>query len=158
VSRTEQRGRLSDRHRRFRDVILVAGGIGLPLLLIVAGGAGWPPAVVIAVVLSMVVNLATLCWLAWAVITRRVGLLHWVPNRPVGKRAAARRAQAEATAQQQRLEAALSHGRYRAETAEPPASDELTRARQELLEAIERHGGLSPQARAAAERAKRLRG
>jgi hypothetical protein len=35
-------------------------------------------------------------------------------------------------------------------------TDEQARARQELLEAAERYGGLSPQARAAAEQVKRF--
>jgi hypothetical protein len=59
----------------------------------------------ILVLLGMVLNLAVLCWLIWAMATRRIGLTHWTPGR------------------QQR-----------------------------------RYGGLSPQARAAAEKVKRLSG
>lgn len=154
-------GRLTNRHRRLRDVMLAGGVVALISLRLVAIGSGWPPAVDIAVLLGLVVNVATLCWLVWAMATRRIGLSHWTPSQQqhqIGaKRIAARRARAEAM-KQQRLEAALSHGSYRPEPTVPPGSDELARARQELLEAIERHGGLSPQARAAAEKAKGLSG
>ena len=50
----------------------------------------------------------------------------------------------------------LLHGPYRPQPGPPP--DEQARARQELLEAAERYGSLSPQARAAAEKVKRLSG
>jgi hypothetical protein len=144
----------SGRRLRPRDSVLLGAVVALFVLWLLP----WALTTEISLALNMVVGIVILGWLAWAMITRRIGLLHWVPSQPVGKRAATRRARLEAMAQQQRLGAALSHGPYRAETAEAPASDERARARQELLEAIERHGGLSPQARAAAERAKRHRG
>jgi hypothetical protein len=152
--------RLSDRHRRLRDVMLAGGAAAFLLLEITAIGSGWPPAVEIGVLLGMALNFATLCWLVWAMATGRIGVAHWTPARQPRwlERRAAARARAEALTQQQRLEAALSHGPYRPGTAEPPASDGRARARQELLEAVERHGGLSPQARAAAEKAKRYPG
>src|SRR5580698_8616727 len=132
-------GHLNDRHRRFRDVTLAGGVVAFFLLQIVAIGSGWPAAVDIVVLLGMVLNIAALCWLIWAMATRRIGLTHWTPAR-----------------QQRRLDAALSHGPYRPQPAPPP--DERARASQELLEAAERYGGLSPEARAAAEKVKRLSG
>jgi hypothetical protein len=132
--------------------------LGVAVALVVLGLLPWTVTADVSLALTMVVSIVILGWLAWAIGTGRVGLRRWEPTarrqRRLERRAAAR-AQAEALIQQQRLQAALSHGPYRAETAEPPAADERARARQELLEAIERHGGLSPQARAAAERARR---
>ncbi len=149
-------GHLSDRHRRLRDVTLAGGVVAFFLLQIVAIGSGWPAAVDIVVLLGMVLNIAALCWLIWAMATRRIGLTHWTPGRQQRRIGARRRARAEAMTQQQRLDAALSRGPYRPQSAPPP--DERARASQELLEAAERYGGLSPQARAAAERVERLSG
>jgi hypothetical protein len=150
-------GQLSDRHRRLRDVMIAGGVIAFFLLQIVAIGSGWPTLVNVVVLLGMVLNIAALCWLIWAMATRRIGVAHWTPARRQSRIGAKRRARAEALVQQQRLDAALSHGPYRPETP-APASDERARARQELLDAAEEYGALSPQARAAADRAKRLRG
>jgi hypothetical protein len=147
-------GHLSDRHRRLRDGVIVGGVVAFVLLQFAAAGSGWPTAVDIVVLLGMVLNIATLCWLVWAMATRRIGVTHWAPNGEQRRIGAKRRARAEAMAQQQRLDAALSHGPYRPQPAQPP--DERARARQELLDAAERYGGLSPQARAAAEEVKRL--
>jgi hypothetical protein len=134
---------------------MIAGGVVAFLLLqVVAISSGWPPAADIVVLLGIVLNLAALCWLIWAMATRRIGVTHWAPARQQRSTGAKRRARAEAMTQQQRLDTALSHGPYRPEPAPPP--DQQARARQELLEAAERYGSLSPQARAAAERVKRL--
>jgi hypothetical protein len=149
-------GRVSDRHRRLRDVTVAGGVVAFFVLELAAAGSGWPAAVDIVVLLGMVLNLATLCWLIWAMATRRIGVTHWAPARQQSRTGARRRARAEAMAQQQRLDAALSHGPYRPQPAPPPG--EQARARQELLEAAERYGSLSPQARAAAEKVKRLSG
>jgi hypothetical protein len=147
----------STRHARLWGL----GVLGVAAALFVLGLVpGWGLAAAISFVGVAALGLIYLGWLAWAVATGRVGLLHGEPTarrqRRLGRRSAAR-AQAEARVQQQRLEAALSHGPYRPETA-APASGERARARQELLEAAEEHGGLSPQARAAADKARRLRG
>jgi len=149
-------GQVSDRHRRLRDAVLVGGVVGFVLLQFAAAGSGWPTAVDIVVLLGMVLNIATLCWLIWAMATKRIGVTHWVPARQRSLFGPRQPTRAEAALQQQRLDAALSHGPYRPQ-APAPASDERARARQELLEAAEKYGALSPQARAAAERAKRLR-
>ena len=149
-------GHLSDRHRRLRDVTIAAGVAAFLLLQLVAVGSGWPAAVDLVVLLGMVLNIAALCWLVWAMATRRIGVTHWAPGRRQRRIGAKRRARAAAMAQQQRLDAALSRGPYRPQPAPPP--DQQARARQELLEAAERYGSLSPQARAAAEKVKRLSG
>jgi hypothetical protein len=150
-------GHLTDRHRRLRDAMIAGGVVAFFVLQVVAIGSGWPPAVDIGVLAGMVLNIATLCWLVWAMATRRIGVAHWVPARQQSRIGARKRARAEAMMQQQRLDAALSRGPYRPRSA-PPPPDERARARQELLEAAERYGSLSPQARAAAEKVKRLPG
>jgi hypothetical protein len=145
------------RHIRFWGFTV----LGVAVALVVLGLLPWVVTTDISLALTMAASIVILGWLAWAIGTGRAGLRRWEPTarrqRRLERRAAAR-AQAAALTQQQRLDAALSHGPYRPETAEPPASDERARARQELLEATEQHGGLSPQARAAAERAKRHHG
>jgi hypothetical protein len=151
-------GPVSDRHRRLRDVLIAGGVVAFFLLELAAAGSGWPAAVDIVVLLGMVLNLATLCWLIWAMATRRIGVTHWAPARQEGRIGARRRARAEAVAQQQRLDAALSHGPYRPQSSSGPPPGERERARQELLEAAERYGSQSPQARAAAEKVRRLSG
>jgi hypothetical protein len=147
---------VSDRHRRLRDGVLAGGVVGFVLLQFAAAGSGWPTAVDIVILLGMVLNVATLCWLIWAMATKRIGVTHWAPARQQSLFGPRQRTRAEAALQQQRLDAALSRGPYRAQP-DPPA-DERARARQELLEAAERYGALSPQARAAAEKVKRLSG
>jgi type VI protein secretion system component VasK len=151
-------GHVSDRHRRLRDVMIAGGVVAFFVLGLVAVGSGWPLAAVIVVLLGMVLNLATLCWLIWAMVTRRIGVTHWAPARQESRTRTRRRARAEAMAQQQRLDAALSHGPYRPEPQPAPPPGEQARARQELLEAAEQYGSLSPQARAAAEKVRRLSG
>jgi hypothetical protein len=136
--------------------------LGIAFALLVLGLIpGWGLTAEISLAGIALVSILYLCWLAWALATGRVGLIHGTPTarrrRRLERRAAAR-AQAEALVQQQRLDTALSHGPYRSEPGVPPASDERARARQEMLEAVERYGGLSPQARVAAEKAKRLSG
>ena len=132
--------------------------LGLAVALVVLGLLPWALTTDICLAATMVVFIAILGWLAWVVGTGRVGLWRWEPTARRQRRLDRRAAVREALTEQQRLQAARSHGPYRPQTAEPPAADERARARQELLEAIERHGGLSPQARAAAEKAKRHRG
>jgi hypothetical protein len=149
-------GQVSDRHRRLRDAVLAGGVVGFVLLQFAAAGSGWPTAVDVVVLLGMAANLATLCWLIWAMATKRIGVTHWAPARQQSLFGPRQVTRAEAALQQQRLDAALSHGPYRAQPDPPP--DERARARQELLEAAERYGALSPQARAAAEKVKRLSG
>jgi hypothetical protein len=145
------------RRPRFWGLVLLGAAVALWLLGLVPG---WGLAAAISFVGIAVLGLVYLGWLAWAVATGRVGLIRGDPTarrqRRLARRAAAR-AQAETLVQQQRLDAALSHGPYRPQTP-PQASDERARARQELLEAAEEYGGLSPQAQAAADKAKRLRG
>jgi hypothetical protein len=135
--------------------------LGVVVALFTLGLApGWGLTFQIAVVGNSVIAIVFLCSLGWQLATGRIGLLSWHPTaRRQGRfeRRAAARARADALVQQQRLGEAMSHGSYSPRSA-PPASGERTRARQELLDAIEHHGGLSPQARAAAEKVKRARG
>ena len=60
-----------------------------------------------------------------------------------------RRARAEAAVRGERLAAALSLGPYRP-SAPPAAADLGAQRRRDLLDAVEEHGGFSPEARAAA--------
>jgi hypothetical protein len=143
------------RHARFWGFTF----FGIAMALLVLGLIpGWGITAEISFVGIAVLSIWFLSWLVWAMVTGRVGLIHDRPTarrqRRLERRAAAR-AQAEALVQQERLEAALQHGPYRSDTSVPPDSGERARARRELLDAVERHGALSPQARAAAENAKR---
>jgi hypothetical protein len=73
----------------------------------------------------MVVGAAWLGYLAWALATGRGGLAHWAPTARRQRRLdrhAAEAARADALVQQQRLEAALSHGPYRPQAGSPPGS------------------------------------
>jgi hypothetical protein len=140
--------------RRVRLWGWVLAGVAIVLFLLPLAPGALPTE--IAVSASMVIGFVGLCGLVWAIATGRVGLWRWQPSKRRLERRAAARAQADALVQQQRLDAALSHGSYRPEP--PPAPDEQARARQELLEAAERYGSLSPQARAAAEKVRRLSG
>jgi hypothetical protein len=158
AAESDDMGHLSDRHRRLRDVMIAGGVVAFFLLELTAAGSGWPAAVDVVVLLGMVLNVAALCWLIWAMATRRIGVTHWAPARQESRMGARRRARAEAMAQQQRLDAALSHGPYRPQSRPDPPPGEQARARQELLEAAEQYGSTSPQARAAAEKVRRLSG
>jgi len=141
------------RLRHVTAVFVVALATIAVLLLI----GSWQPSAIAFTALTMVLGFVYLCYLVWEIATGRVGLIHWAPTARRRRRLAAARAQAEALAGQHRLEAALSHGPYRPEPAAHPARNEHARARQELLEAIERHGTQSPQARAAADKLRSLR-
>ena len=68
---------------------------------------------------------------------------------PVRRHRLARRALAETSVREQRLAAALSRGPYRPS---PPsaAADPGAQRRLDLLDAVEKHGSLSPRARVAA--------
>lgn len=104
---------LSSRHRRIRDVIV----LGVVLAVFALGLApGWGVTAEISFVITMVVCAAWLSYLAWALVTGRVSLTHWVPSarrqRRLDRRAA-EVARDDAIVQQQRLDAALSHGAYR---------------------------------------------
>ena len=149
---------LSSRRRRIRDVIFVGVVIAVFALWL---SPGWGLTAEIFFVISMVVGAAWLGYLAWALATGRVGLNHWAPaarRRRGLERRAAEVARADALVQQQRLEAALSGGPYQPQAGTPLGPGPDTQARRSLLEAVERYGGLSPEARAAAEKARRHSG
>ena len=106
----------------------------LPLLLLF--GLWRPWGVPVAGLLSMVLGIATLCHIGWASVRRR---------------RLTRQERAAAILREQRLAAALSRGPYR--PSPPPAgADPDARRRHELLDAVEKHGGISPEARAAADK------
>ncbi len=149
---------LSSRHRRIRDIVVIGVVIAAFALWL---APGWGLTAEIYFVIIMVVGTAWLGYLAWALATGRVGLDHWAPTARRQRRLerrAAKVARADALVQQQRLEAALSHGPYKPRAGSPPGSDPDAQARRVLLEAVERYGGLSPEARAAAEKARRHSG
>jgi hypothetical protein len=129
------------RRSRVRTVTISVLVIAVPLLILVLIDLSEPGRITV-LLLAMAFGLVRLGYLCWQLVTGRY-------------RTARRQAQAEAMTRQRRLETALGHGPYRPETGPPPAADQQARTRQELLDAVERHGGLSPEARAAAEKAKR---
>jgi hypothetical protein len=114
------------RHVRFWGLTFFGIAVALFVLGLVPG---WGVAAEISFVGTAVLAICYLCWLAWALVSGRVGLIHWGPTarrrRRLQRRAAAR-ARADALVQQQRLDAALSHGPYRPDHPYPvpPASDE----------------------------------
>jgi hypothetical protein len=149
---------LSSRHRRIRDIV-VAGVVIAVFALSLA--PGWGLTAEILFVITMVAGIAWLGYLAWALATGRVGLNHWAPTARRQRRLERRTAEvarADALVQLQRLEAALSNGPYKPQAGSPPESGPDVQARRELLEAVERYGGLSPEAQAAAEKVRRHSG
>lgn len=104
---------LSSRHRRIRDVIVLGVVLAVAALWL---APGWGLTAEIYFVITMVVGASWLGYLAWALVTGRVGMNHWVPTARRQRRLdrhAAEVAREDATVQQQRLETALSHGAYR---------------------------------------------
>ena len=131
-------------------------------VLVILGLIGsWEPSAITYSVITLVGGFVYLCYLIWEIATGRVGLIHWAPTARRQSRLARRVARRDEAAQQERLDAALSHGAYQTQVAAPQSAvpqspDPVGQARRELLEAAERHGSLSPEARAAAEKLKRL--
>lgn len=120
------------KRRRFSAAVRYAIYLWIPLLLFFAVWRPW--GVPVAGLLSLVLGVASLLHLSWTSARRR---------------RLARQGRASAAAREQRLAAALSRGPWRPS---PPSAgtDPGARLRRELLDAIEKHGGLSPEARAAA--------
>jgi hypothetical protein len=126
-------------------------------VLVILGLIGsWEPSAIGYTVITLVGGFVYLCYLIWEIATGRIGLVHWAPTARRQRRLARRVAGRDEAAQQERLDAALSHGAYQTQVATPPDPDPVGQARRELLEAAERHGSVSPEARAAAEKLKRL--
>ena len=119
--------------RRFPAAAGCAIFLWLPLLLLFGLWRPWGvPAVPL---LSMLLGIAALCHIGWASVRRR---------------RVARQERTAAVLRGQRLAAALSRGPYR--PSPPPAgADPDARRRHELLDAVEKHGGISSEARAAAD-------
>jgi hypothetical protein len=131
--------------------------LGLAALLVILALIGsWEPGAIAYTVITLVGGLVYLCYLIWEIATGRIGLIHWAPTARRRRRLARRAGGKDEAARQERLDAALSHGAYQPQGAAPPGPDPVDQARRELLEAAERHGSLSPEARAAAEKIKRL--
>jgi hypothetical protein len=73
----------------------------------------WESAVVAYLVVWMVLAGAYLLYLLWAMVTGRLGVIHWAPTARRQRRLAARAATKEARLEQQRMDAAMSYGSYR---------------------------------------------
>ncbi len=141
--------------RRSRLKIVTIAALAAVAVLVILGLIGsWEPSAIAYTVITLVGGFVYLCYLIWEIATGRVGLVHWAPTARRQRRLARRVAASDEAAQQERLDAALSHGAYQTPVAAPP--DPVGQARRELLEAAERHGSVSPEARAAAEKLKRL--
>jgi hypothetical protein len=93
-----------------------------------------PGGVPVAGLFSLVLGAATVVHVGWVTVRRRRLI---------------RQALSEAAVREQRLAAALSRDPYR--PSPPPAvADPGAQRRRDLLDAVDKHGGLSPQARTAA--------
>jgi len=73
----------------------------------------WEPTAIALAVVNAVVSIVYLCYLAWALTTGRIGMIHWAPTARRRRRMAARATADEARLEQQRLDAAMSYGSYR---------------------------------------------
>jgi hypothetical protein len=92
-----------------------------------------PGGVPVVALFSLVLGVVTVVHLSWVSMRRR---------------RLVRQALAEAALREQRLAAALSRGPY--QPSPPPAADPDAKRRRDLLDMVDKHGGLSPEARAAA--------
>jgi hypothetical protein len=108
--------------------------VSVCLALLVLFGLWRPGGVPVAALFSLVLGLAALVDMGWSSVRRQ---------------RLARRARAEAAVRGERLAAALSRGPCRP-SAPPAAADLGAQRRRDLLDAVEEHGGFSPEARAAA--------
>jgi hypothetical protein len=146
------------RPSRLKIVTIIA--LAAVAVLVILGLIGsWEPTAIAYTVITLVAGFVYLCYLIWEIVTGRIGLIHRRPTARRQRRLARRAAgkgQAEAIIQQERLDAALSHGACPPQGAVPPGPGPLDQARRELLDAAERHGNLSPEARAAVEKVRRL--
>jgi hypothetical protein len=104
----------------------------LPLLLLF--GLWRPWGVPVASLLAMALGIAALCHISWTFVWRR---------------RLAREERAAAAIRRQRLAAALSRGPRPAPP--QPGPDPDARRRRALLDAVDKHGAISPEARAAAD-------
>jgi hypothetical protein len=136
-------------------IVTIAALAAVAVLVILGLIGSWGPSTDAWLAFNLVVGFVYLCYLIWEIATGRVGLIHWAPTARRQRRLARRVAARDEAAQQGRLDAALSHGAYQTQVA-APGPDPVGQARRELLEAAERHGSVSPEARAAAEKLKRL--
>ena len=93
-----------------------------------------PGGVPVAGLFSLVLGVAAVVHAGWVTVRRR---------------RLVRQAVAEAAVREQRLAAALRRGPYRP-SPQPAAADPGAQRRRDLLDAVEEHGGLSREARAAA--------
>ena len=136
--RNDQDKALGHKPRRFPAAARYVFFLWVPLLLLF--GLWRPGGVPVAVLLNLVLGVASLCHIGWASARRR---------------RLARQERAAAAVREQRLAAALSRGPWRPS---PPSADTDpdARRRRELLDAVEKHGGLSPEARAAADKLAKL--
>src|SRR5215468_6011157 len=74
-----------------------AGVIAGALLVIVAlGAAVWEPIAVPVLMVYIVLGTSYLCYLIWAIVTGRIGIIHWAPTARRQRRLAARAAAEEA--------------------------------------------------------------
>jgi len=97
-------------HKTRHRIALIAGALLVIVLLAVTVWKPWTHAFVVAV---MVVSIVWLGYLIWAIVTGRIGILHWAPTARRQRRLAGGASAEQARLEQQRLDAAMSYGSYR---------------------------------------------
>ena len=99
--------------RRSRLKIVTIAALAAVAVLVILGLIGsWEPSAIAYTVITLVGGFVYLCYLIWEIATGRVGLVHWAPTARRQRRLARRVAASDEAAQQERLDAALSHGAY----------------------------------------------
>jgi len=97
-------------HKRHHRTAAIVGALTVVVLL--AAANSWEPTAIALVIVDVVGGIVYLCYLAWAIATGRVGILHRAPTARRQRRLSASAAE-ETRLQQQRLDAAMAYGSYR---------------------------------------------
>jgi hypothetical protein len=96
--------------KRHHRAAAIAGALAVIVLLVAA--TAWEPTAIALLIVNVVWSIVYLSYLAWAIATGRIGIVHWAPTARRQRRLAGRAAE-KARLEQQRLDAATSYGSYR---------------------------------------------
>jgi len=96
--------------KRHHRTAAIVGALTVIVLLVAANA--WQPTEIALFVVYIAGGIVYLCYLAWAIATGRVGIVHWAPTARRQRRLSGPAAE-QARLEQQRLDAAMSYGSYR---------------------------------------------